>query len=45
VRGYLVPYLGGIPLATLTAGDVQAMFTAWGVSCPGSRPRLAHVHQ
>jgi len=27
-RGYLVPYLGGIPLAALTAGDVQAMFTA-----------------
>jgi hypothetical protein len=28
VRGYLVPYLGGIPLASLTSGDVQAMFTA-----------------
>ncbi len=28
VRGYLVPYLGGMPLAALTAGDVQAMFTA-----------------
>jgi integrase len=28
VRGYLLPYLGGIPLAALTAGDVQAMFTA-----------------
>ena len=28
IRGYLVPYLGGIPLASLTAGDVQAMFTA-----------------
>ena len=28
VRGYLVPYLGAIPLAALTAGDVQAMFTA-----------------
>jgi integrase len=28
VRGYLVPYLGAIPLADLTAGDVQAMFTA-----------------
>ena len=28
IRGYLVPYLGGIPLAALTAGDVQAMFTA-----------------
>ena len=28
VRGYLVPYLGTIPLAALTAGDVQAMFTA-----------------
>jgi integrase len=28
IRGYLVPYLGGIPLAALSAGDVQAMFTA-----------------
>jgi hypothetical protein len=28
IRGYLVPYLGAIPLAALTAGDVQAMFTA-----------------
>src|SRR5262249_38118304 len=28
IRVYLVPYLGGIPLAALTAGDVQAMFTA-----------------
>ena len=28
VRGYLVPYLGGIPLAALTPGNVQAMFTA-----------------
>jgi integrase len=28
VRGYLVPYLGGIPLAELAPGDVQAMFTA-----------------
>jgi integrase len=28
VRGYLVPYLGGIPLAELSPGDVQAMFTA-----------------
>jgi len=28
MRSYLVPYLGGIPLAALTAGDVQAMFTA-----------------
>jgi integrase len=28
VRSYLVPYLGGLPLAALTAGDVQAMFTA-----------------
>jgi hypothetical protein len=28
VRTYLVPYLGGIPLTALTAGDVQAMFTA-----------------
>jgi integrase len=28
VRGYLVPYLGGIPLAALTADEAQAMFTA-----------------
>jgi integrase len=28
VRGYLAPYLGGIPLAELSPGDVQAMFTA-----------------
>jgi hypothetical protein len=28
VRGYLVPYLGGIPLAAPAPGDVQAMFTA-----------------
>ncbi|MCW2932361.1 MAG: integrase family protein [Actinomycetia bacterium] len=28
VRGYLIPYLGTTPLAALTAGDVQAMFTA-----------------
>jgi hypothetical protein len=28
IRCYLVPYLGGIPLVQLTAGDVQAMFTA-----------------
>jgi hypothetical protein len=28
VRGYLILYLGTIPLAALTSGDVQAMFTA-----------------
>jgi integrase len=28
VRGYLVPYLGGILLAELSPGDVQGMFTA-----------------
>jgi len=28
VRGYLVPYLGGIPLAELSPADVQQMFTA-----------------
>ena len=28
VRSYLVPYLGGILLAELSPGDVQAMFTA-----------------
>jgi integrase len=27
-RGYLVPYLGTIPLEALSAGDVQAMFIA-----------------
>jgi hypothetical protein len=27
-RGILIPYLGGIPLAALTTGDMQAMFTA-----------------
>ena len=27
-RGYLVSYLGGIPVAELVPGDVQAMFTA-----------------
>jgi integrase len=28
IRGYIVPYLGSISLTALTAGDVQAMFTA-----------------
>jgi hypothetical protein len=28
VRGYLVPYLGSVPLVALSAGDVQAMFAA-----------------
>jgi integrase len=28
VRGYLAPYLGGIPLAELSPADVQGMFTA-----------------
>lgn len=28
VRGYLVPYLGGIPLGELSPADVQQMFTA-----------------
>ena len=28
VRGYLIPYLGGIPLADLSPADVQGMFTA-----------------
>ena len=27
-RDYLVPYLGAVPLAALTAADVQGMFTA-----------------
>ena len=28
VRGYLIPYPGGVALAELAPGDVQAMFTA-----------------
>jgi Phage integrase, N-terminal SAM-like domain len=28
IQSYLVPYLGGISLTSLTSGDVQAMFTA-----------------
>jgi len=28
IRGYLIPYLGSTPLTALSAGDVQAMFTA-----------------
>lgn len=28
VKGYLIPYLGGIPLEELSPADVQAMFTA-----------------
>jgi integrase len=28
VRGYLIPYLGGVALAELAPADVQAMFTA-----------------
>jgi integrase len=28
IQGYLTPYLGSIPLAALTAADVQAMFSA-----------------
>jgi hypothetical protein len=28
MRGYLVPYLGAIPLASLSAADVQGMFAA-----------------
>jgi hypothetical protein len=49
VRSYLAPYLGGIPLAALAAGDVQAMFTAVirdeGVlGRPASAATLHRVH-
>jgi len=49
VRGYLVPYLGAIPLAALTAGDVQAMFTAiardeTALGRPVSAATLHRVH-
>jgi hypothetical protein len=57
VRGYLVAYLGGIPLAALTACDVQAMFiaiirdeTAWasgerGDAAPDSRYAARGAHR
>ena len=49
VRSYLVPYLGGIPLAALTAGDVQAMFTAvirdeGALGLPVSAATLHRIH-
>ena len=48
VRGYLVPYLG-IPLAALSGGDVQAMFTAiardvTALGRPVSAATLHRVH-
>jgi hypothetical protein len=47
IRGYLVPYLGGIPLAALTAGE--AMFTAVirdeaAVGQPVSAATLHRIH-
>jgi integrase len=49
VRGYLVPYLGGIPLAELSPADVQAMFTAIvrgdaALGRPVSAPTLRRIH-
>jgi integrase len=49
VRGYLVPYLGCIPLAALTPGDVQAMFTAiirneTALGRPASAATLHRIH-
>src|SRR6266487_4381718 len=40
VRGYLIPYLGGIPLAQLTTADVQTMFTPSSASTPPAGIRL-----
>jgi integrase len=49
IRGYLVPYLGGIPLAALSAADVQAMFTAiihdeTALGRPVSAATLRRIH-
>lgn len=49
VRGYLIPYLGGIPLAGLSPGDVQGMFTAIirgeaGLGRPVSAATLRRIH-
>jgi hypothetical protein len=49
VRGYLVPYLGSIPLAALSARDVQAMFAAiardeTALGRPVSAATLHRVH-
>jgi hypothetical protein len=44
VRVYLTPYLGRIPLAELTVGHVQAMFTALGRdSGPSTAASLARI--
>jgi integrase len=47
IRGYLIPYLGGIPLAALSAGDVQVMFTAVmrGETALGRRVSAATLHR
>jgi hypothetical protein len=49
IRSYLAPYLGGIPLAALTAQDVQAMFTAiardeTALGRPVSAATLKRIH-
>jgi hypothetical protein len=49
VRGYLVPYLGGIPLAELSPADVQGMFTAiirgeTALGRPASAATLRRIH-
>jgi integrase len=48
VRLYLIPYLGRIPLAELTTGQVQAMFTALSrelgsAAGPGTAASLARI--
>ncbi len=49
VRGYLVPYLGGIPLAELSPADVQGMFTTIirgeaALGSPVSAATLRRIH-
>jgi hypothetical protein len=49
VRGYLVPYLGGIPLVELSPADVQQMFTAIirseaALGRPVSAATLCRIH-
>ncbi len=49
VRGYLVPYLGGIALAELSPADVQGMFTAiirgdGALGRPVSAATLRRIH-
>jgi integrase len=49
IRAYLIPYLGGVPLAELSAGDVQSMFTAIirgeaALGYPVSAATLRRIH-